>query len=134
MNGCVCSEWLCPFNQIDMSIQKDCTPYNQKVPSESYITCRFSLQWITHNYSQLRISKLNQLQWIIEFFKENFLKYCSDFRIVSEISRVPFPTFDQMENTGQLWFDCTWFCKVLHETREGELYLGWPASVILFAS
>ena len=89
---CQFSEQTCLFGTIVprstrtyVPILKGCTRYNRKVSSESYIKCRFSLKWITHNYSQLRIPKLNQLQWIIELFEENSLKYCSDFRIVFEI-------------------------------------------------
>jgi len=29
-----------------------------------------------------------------------------------------------MEGTGEFWFDCTWFCKVLLRTREGGCILG----------
>jgi len=37
---------------------------------------------------------------------------------------VLFLIFGQAEGTDQIWFDCTWFCKVLRRTRGRVLYLG----------
>ena len=74
-----------------------------------------------NNFDNWEFQNLNNYNEWIKFFKEDSLKSCIDFRIVSEIL------------FRQLWFDCTWFCKMLYRTRERALYLGKPASIISYA-